>query len=69
MSPETGQIWQDEYGGIFRVMAVADGYVMMRRPRCCPFIRGVTEFKRLYSPVAKSNREFAKMRAANQARS
>lgn len=33
----------DEHGEI-RVMAVADGYVMVRRPGCLPFVLSVKEF-------------------------
>jgi hypothetical protein len=31
-----------------KVMAVADGYVMARRPRCSPFILSVSDFNRTY---------------------
>lgn len=31
-------------GGVVRFMAAAEGYVMVRRPRCIPFIVGINEW-------------------------
>lgn len=36
----------DEHGAM-RVMAVAEGYVMLRRPRATPFVRSVKEIEKL----------------------
>ncbi len=33
-------------GGEVRVMAVADGYAMCRRPGCAPFVVAVSDIKR-----------------------
>ena len=30
-------------GGVFKVMAVADGWCMCRRPACLPFVRSAKE--------------------------
>ena len=37
-----GQLWDDQHGTV-RVMAVAEGYVMARRPHCMPFIVSVND--------------------------
>lgn len=38
-----GEKYEDSRGTI-KVMAVVDGYVMARRPRCTPFVRDVEGF-------------------------
>ncbi len=41
-----GEIRYD-HNGPLRVMAVADGYVMCRRPRCMPFALSVKDWHKL----------------------
>jgi hypothetical protein len=43
--PKRGEVYADHIG-IVRVMTVADGYVMARRPRAYPFVRSVKDFNR-----------------------
>lgn len=41
-----GQLWEWDALGKVRVMALADGYVMLRRPRCIPFVASVNRLLR-----------------------
>ena len=43
MDIEVGDIIEDKYGSI-RIMAIIEGYVMARRPRCYPFLKPVKKF-------------------------
>lgn len=47
------KLWHEERGGPFVVMAVVDGYVVMRRPSCMPFLESVRDVGRkwLTSPA------------------
>ena len=40
---EAGQTWVDEERGVIRVLAVAEGYAMLRRKRRNPFIASVDQ--------------------------
>lgn len=40
-----GQHWRDR-NGHYRVMAVAEGYAMIRRKGCAPFVRSAKEIER-----------------------
>jgi hypothetical protein len=46
-----GQVWYDQHGTV-RVMAVAEGYVMARRPRCSPFVDEIENFGKRFRPEA-----------------
>ncbi len=37
--------WVDQHGPV-RIMAIADGYAMVRRPGCMPFVEPIREFGR-----------------------
>lgn len=39
-------LWHEERGGPFKVMTVVDGYVVMRRPGCMPFLETVRDVGR-----------------------
>jgi hypothetical protein len=41
---EAGYTWSDEIGSV-RVMAVAEGYAMCRRPGAMPFVRSIKELR------------------------
>jgi hypothetical protein len=41
--PKRGDVRTDNFGRIV-CMAVADGYVMCRRPGCMPFVKSVKEW-------------------------
>jgi len=43
-TPKEGEIWTQDGGRVFKVMAVADGYVMARFKGCIPFVSKLTEF-------------------------
>lgn len=52
---KAGSRWSDERvsfvvgkPGQVRVMAAADGYVMIRFPHCMPFVMGEREFRRAF---------------------
>lgn len=36
----------NEYSGTVKVMAVADNYAMVRRPRCMPFVVSLSDIER-----------------------
>ena len=40
------QLWHKDRGGPFKVMAVVDGYVVMRRPSCMPFLETLRDVGR-----------------------
>lgn len=48
---ERGQRWHDDEGGEVKVMAVADGYVLFRRPYCYPSVRSTVQFRQDFKPV------------------
>lgn len=39
-----GDKWMDGHG-VVRVMAIVEGYVLARRPRCMPFVLSQREFR------------------------
>ena len=39
-------LWHPDRGGPFRVMTVVDGYVLLRRPGCMPFVESVRDVGR-----------------------
>ena len=41
--PFVRETWYDAIGPV-RVMAIADGWMMARRPRCCPFVTYITHW-------------------------
>jgi hypothetical protein len=48
--PAKGAIWADERGQV-RVMAIVEGYVVVRRKGAAPFLRGVREFMATFRPA------------------
>ncbi len=48
--PAKGSIWSDEHGRV-RVMAIVEGYVVVRRKGAAPFLRGVREFMATFRPA------------------
>jgi len=47
---EKGQEWYDKKDPTFivRVMAVADGWLMLRRPGCMPFVKDAKTFEQQF---------------------
>jgi hypothetical protein len=41
---EPGYTWHDAHGPM-RVIAIADGYAMCRRPGCIPFVRSIADLR------------------------
>lgn len=47
-----GERWYDGFGEV-RVMAIADGWIMARRPGCIPFVTYMTQWYELYQDVPR----------------
>jgi hypothetical protein len=48
--PAKGSRWNDERGEV-RVMAVVEGYVVLRRKGCAPFLRPLRVFAAQFRPA------------------
>jgi hypothetical protein len=47
-----GQRWEDQYGAV-RIMALVEGYIVMRRHGCAPFILDEKKFRSEFRPAPK----------------
>ena len=48
--PDRNTLWQDDHGQV-RVMGIVEGYVVVRRKGCAPFLQSVRDFYATFSPA------------------
>jgi hypothetical protein len=65
--PQVGDLYRDSHG-IVRIMSIVDGWAMMRRPRCIPFCRFVTDIPQEYTLEAAMSRSRRKRENVMQGR-
>lgn len=52
----TGSRWTDQYGTV-RVMAVVDGWILARYPRCEPFVTHKDKWLQRFAPLPSEKEE------------